>query len=354
MLVLCAVFVPVAFLGGLAGELYRQFAVTIAIAVVISGIVALTLTPALCALLLKHAARRAGAPFALVQPRLRLASRTRYTGGVGFLLSRHGVVGAACSSPSWSARRCCLFQRMPGSLVPDEDQGYLHRDGAAARRRDARAHAQGGRARSTAARSEEPGDRRTSSPSPASTSSAAASEDNAATIFVTLKHWDERTDPPDARSWSRELFAQTDASFKDGLVLALQPAGDLRASAPPAASSSTSRTAATAARRRCREVTQQFLAAAAQATRARAACRRFWRADVPQLYVDVDREKAQDARRADQRRLRHAAEHARHLLRERLQQYGRTWQVLMSAEPTYREQPDDIAQRLRALATPAR
>src|SRR5882672_3671516 len=50
VLVLCAVFVPIAFLGGLAGELYRQFAVTISIAVVISGAVALTLTPALCAL----------------------------------------------------------------------------------------------------------------------------------------------------------------------------------------------------------------------------------------------------------------------------------------------------------------
>jgi multidrug efflux pump len=48
VLVLCAVFVPIAFLGGLTGELYRQFAITIAIAVVISGMVALTLTPALC------------------------------------------------------------------------------------------------------------------------------------------------------------------------------------------------------------------------------------------------------------------------------------------------------------------
>jgi len=53
VLVLCAVFVPVAFLGGLSGVMYKQFAVTIAISVIISGIVALTLTPALCALLLK-------------------------------------------------------------------------------------------------------------------------------------------------------------------------------------------------------------------------------------------------------------------------------------------------------------
>ncbi len=53
VLVLCAVFVPVAFLGGIAGALYRQFAVTVAIAVVISGFTALTLTPALCAIMMK-------------------------------------------------------------------------------------------------------------------------------------------------------------------------------------------------------------------------------------------------------------------------------------------------------------
>src|SRR3979490_2317944 len=54
VLTLCAVFVPIAFLGGLTGELYRQFAVTIAIAVVLSGIIALTLTPSLCVLILKR------------------------------------------------------------------------------------------------------------------------------------------------------------------------------------------------------------------------------------------------------------------------------------------------------------
>src|SRR2546421_3891113 len=53
VLVLCAVFVPVAFIPGITGQLYKQFAITIAISVVISGIVALTLSPALAALLLK-------------------------------------------------------------------------------------------------------------------------------------------------------------------------------------------------------------------------------------------------------------------------------------------------------------
>src|SRR2546422_282456 len=53
VLVLCSVFVPVAFLGGITGLMYKQFAITIAVSVVLSGIVALTLTPALCAVLLR-------------------------------------------------------------------------------------------------------------------------------------------------------------------------------------------------------------------------------------------------------------------------------------------------------------
>ena len=98
VLVLCAVFVPVSFLGGFAGELYRQFAVTIAVSVVISGIVALTLTPALCALLLGAAHAR---------PWCRSACSTapstgypqRFTGGYGLLL-RHAVLALS------SSRRC--------------------------------------------------------------------------------------------------------------------------------------------------------------------------------------------------------------------------------------------------------
>ena len=72
VLVLCAVFVPIAFLGGLTGELYRQFAITISIAVVISGIVALTLTPALCVLILKREHKASERRFRQVQQRLRM------------------------------------------------------------------------------------------------------------------------------------------------------------------------------------------------------------------------------------------------------------------------------------------
>jgi multidrug efflux pump subunit AcrB len=75
VLVLCAVFIPIAFLGGLTGELYRQFAVTISIAVVLSGIVALTLTPALTGDHPQARAQGAGTLLPVVQPRLRARHR---------------------------------------------------------------------------------------------------------------------------------------------------------------------------------------------------------------------------------------------------------------------------------------
>ena len=99
VLVLCAVFIPIAFLGGLTGELYRQFAVTISIAVVISGIVALTLTPALCAIILQAEHGKPGALVRLVQPRLRARHRPLRVGrGLDDPPRRRR---ARCCSPAW-------------------------------------------------------------------------------------------------------------------------------------------------------------------------------------------------------------------------------------------------------------
>src|SRR4029078_11942726 len=91
VLTLCAVFVPIAFLGGLAGELYRQFAVTISIAVIISGIVALTLTPSLCVLILKHEHKVDNRFFAAFN-RWFVRFTGRYTQGVAWLI-RRGALG---------------------------------------------------------------------------------------------------------------------------------------------------------------------------------------------------------------------------------------------------------------------
>lgn len=122
VLVLCAVFVPVAFMGGLAGEMYRQFAITIAISVIVSGIVALTLSPALCALLLKPGEHN---PPAFLQAFNRGFERLteRYSKGVAFFLKR-SLLGMALFG-GMLLLTFSLFTRVPSSLVPNEDQGYV-------------------------------------------------------------------------------------------------------------------------------------------------------------------------------------------------------------------------------------
>ncbi|HEY0961489.1 MAG TPA: multidrug efflux RND transporter permease subunit [Pseudomonadales bacterium] len=122
VLVLSAVFLPVAFLGGLTGVMYRQFAVTISVSVIISGFVALTLTPALCAMLLKPEHGEPIRPLVWFN-RFFTRATNGYLHGVTFLL-RRAFVGlllvAGILATTWT-----LFARVPTALVPAEDQGYL-------------------------------------------------------------------------------------------------------------------------------------------------------------------------------------------------------------------------------------
>ncbi len=121
VLVLCAVFVPVAFLGGIAGEMYRQFAVTVAVAVVISGIVALTLTPALCAILLKsvHTESKFFKPFNRGFEKL-----TNFYSATVNLTLHHKIIGTVVFG-AIIALVVILLRSVPGSFVPAEDQGYV-------------------------------------------------------------------------------------------------------------------------------------------------------------------------------------------------------------------------------------
>lgn len=121
VLVLSTVFTPVAFLGGIAGELYRQFAVTIGVSVVLSGFVALTLTSALCAILLRNKSK----PFKIFRlfndgfERFKL----NYIKGVSFNLRHRWFTAAilvAVTVGCWE-----FLQIVPTSFVPREDQGIL-------------------------------------------------------------------------------------------------------------------------------------------------------------------------------------------------------------------------------------
>ncbi|MYL26213.1 MULTISPECIES: efflux RND transporter permease subunit [Halomonadaceae] len=121
-LVLVAVFAPVGFLGGLTGELYRQFAVTIAVSIVISGIVALTLTPAMCARLLDGEPKDVSKPFQWFNAAFEKITNG-FVGGVTWILN-HAVIGVALfflfiGSTLW------MLDRLPSGLVPQEDQGYV-------------------------------------------------------------------------------------------------------------------------------------------------------------------------------------------------------------------------------------
>ena len=123
VLVLLAVFLPVAFLGGVTGTLYKQFAVTIAISMVISGVMALTLSPALAAIILKahHGEKnRFFRAFESAFERLRQG----YVGGVSRVIRAWPFALGAFAAVIVGI--VLMFRMLPASFVPEEDQGYFY------------------------------------------------------------------------------------------------------------------------------------------------------------------------------------------------------------------------------------
>ncbi len=121
-LVLFAVFGPVAFLPGITGELYRQFAVTISATVAISAINALTLSPALCAVVLRPPKHRTRGPFAMFNRSLDW-TRQRYLKVAGLIARRSVIAGLIVLIAGAAAG--IGFMRLPTSFLPNEDQGVL-------------------------------------------------------------------------------------------------------------------------------------------------------------------------------------------------------------------------------------
>jgi HAE1 family hydrophobic/amphiphilic exporter-1/multidrug efflux pump len=332
VLVLCAVFVPIAFLGGLTGELYRQFAVTISIAVVISGIVALTLTPSLCVIILKHEHKQPGRFFSAFN---RFFHRVTggYVKGVGFMVRRAGI-GVALFA-GMVAITAGLLKITPGSLVPDEDQGFyiaavILPDGASLERTDKVVG--------------QVIDVIKSNPYNLDVVAFTGFDflgggyrNNAATIFVTQKPWDER--PVPVQALVGELFMKT-ATIKEALVLAFNP--------PPIFGLGTAggfefyiQNRGEGGAKRLQEVMQQFQGAVSQ-SKMLGGVQTLWRATSPQLYVDVDRERAKSLGvPVDEVFNTLSATLGSYYVND-FNKYGRAWQVLMSAEPGFRKQPDDV------------
>ncbi|MBK7952656.1 MAG: multidrug efflux RND transporter permease subunit [Candidatus Accumulibacter sp.] len=332
VLTLTAVFVPIAFLGGLTGELYRQFAVTISISVVLSGIVALTLSPALCVIMLKHGHREPNRFFRWFNDWFARVTR-HYLDGVVWVIRRAAIVLTLFTC--MVAITVLLWRTTPGSLVPDEDQGFyigavILPDGATLER--------------TTRVVEQVEAVVRSNPDNQDVVAFAGFDfigggfrNNAATVFVTQKPWHERTTT--AQQLVGELFMKT-AGIKEALVLAFNP--------PAIFGLGTAggyeffiQNRGDGGSKRLQEVLQAFLARANSDPQLGGA-QTLWRATVPQLFVDVDREKAKQAGVSIDEVFAALSSTLGTYYVNDFNKYGRTWQVLMSAEPEYRKRPDDI------------
>jgi multidrug efflux pump len=332
VLVLCAVFIPVAFLGGIAGQLYKQFAITVAIAVVISGIVALTLTPALCALLLKnggHHDSRLFRPFNKGFDKL----TNGYTGLVKGAI-RHGKIVAVIFVATILGVGA-MFKYVPGSFVPAEDQGFLFGaislpDGA------------------TLSRTLKTGDdmRAAVTHNPAVDHVfviggfdmiGGGNKSNAGTIFLPLKDWHERDQK--AQDLAGQ-FMGMGMGLKDGLAMTFNPPaimglGTVGGFEVQVQSRENDDPQALA------KVTGQFIADLQKRPEI-ASARTFYRANVPQLFVDVDQAKAISlgVDISDVYTTLQATLGALYV--NDFNKSGRVYRVQMQADAQFRSTPEDI------------
>src|SRR5512143_3809384 len=122
VLVMASVFIPAAFLPGTTGQLYKQFAITIVVSVVVSGFVALTLTPAMCALMLRHTPPPQRGFFAWFNRQVDAVTRG-FGHAVELTIKRAVVALVLLAGFLWSIYH--LFTVLPRSFVPNEDQGYV-------------------------------------------------------------------------------------------------------------------------------------------------------------------------------------------------------------------------------------
>lgn len=332
VLVLCAVFIPIAFLGGLTGELYRQFAVTISIAVALSGFVALTLTPALSVHILNGQSRHPNILFQWFNTGFHHFTRG-YLRGVRFLLKRSfiGVLLYAVMV----AGAVYLWKMTPNSLVPAEDQGYYIGaiylpDGASLQR--------------TEAITQEVIDAILADEDAESVVGFAGLDflgggfrNSATTLFVAAKHWDERERSVDDMVGA--VMGRT-AGIKDALVIAFGPppifglgnAGGFEfyiknmGENDPAKLAAAKETLLGELRKDERIVQPLSL----------------WRANVPQLELSIDREKAA-LLNVDLNDIYNTISASfGSLYVNDFNRFGRNWQVLISADAEYRDQPGDI------------
>lgn len=335
VLVLCAVFIPVAFLGGIAGQLYRQFAVTVTVAVVISGVVALTLTPALCALLLKSGDHTGGVLDKLFTPFNRIFNWVTkvFLGAVDVVLARR--IAALTVFVILLGVVAALFWRVPGSFVPPEDQGYIITavilpDGATLERT---------------------GKTTTQLRNMMSNNEAienifvvdgldligGGTKNNAATIFMPLKPWDKR------KQTAQQLVEEVSGKgfmLSDGIAFAFNPpaimglgaAGGFEVYVQGRTNSDP---------KQLSQVTNDFIEALSKHP-ALGGLTTFYRPTVPQLHVEVNREKALAMGVPVNEVFAALQAQMGSLYVNDFNKAGRTYRVTLQADAPFRSKPEDL------------
>ena len=334
-LVLIAVFVPVAFLGGTTGVLYQQFAITIAISVAISSFVALTLTPALAALLLKPAQDQPPKVFQRFNEWLD-GMTGQYASGVTLAMKRVGVslgILAAMLLATFT-----LFKTIPGSFVPPEDQGYVFGvvmlpDGASLDRSEALTE------RVADIFSEHPSVQYVSALAGYSMLDAQF-KTNAGLVFVSLKDFDQRSDKELSVQGLFNYVLPRFREMREGIVIPINPP-----SIPGLGTQGgfefwvQNRGQGGAAR--LEEVTRKLMASAndrPEVTRLNSTINAASR----QLRADVDRSKAETLGVPVQDIYDSLQTLFGSLYVSQYNKYGRVWQVILQAEPQFRAKPEDI------------
>jgi len=345
-LVLCAVFVPTAFISGITGQFYRQFALTIAVSTVISAFNSLTLSPALAAILLKpHHGRKdwfarimdvaLGWFFRLFN---RGFSRTTngYTRAVGGTLRRSGIalaVYAGLLGLTWLG-----FKTVPTGFIPTLDSGYLIvfaqlPDGASLERSQKIINRAGEIARAV------PGVNGTVE-FPGYNLLVGANLPNSGTMFVSLESFENRKTPQkSAEAITAQLYAKY-AELRDARVLVLPPP-PVRGLGATAGFKMMIQDRADLGLGALGDTSSRMRVNGSQ-TPGLAQVFTTFTTRVPQLFVDVDRVKAKSMNVALSDVNDTLQIYLGSLYVNDFNRFGRTYQVTAQADSNFRIQPEDI------------
>ncbi|UPW19565.1 multidrug efflux RND transporter permease subunit [Agarivorans sp. TSD2052] len=339
-LVLLAVFLPVAMLPGITGVMYRQFAITICISVVISSINALTLSPAICSLVLKRGKQKQARWFALFNRGL-VAVTQRYGQAAGMLVRRSSALVLffclAMAAVVW------MDQNTSKAFVPQEDKGVLL---ANVQLPDSASLSRTAEVSERLANiiEQEPGVEAVTLANGYGLL-AGAIQSNAATMFIKLKHWDERNAlAGDHSSFaiSQRINQQAFVTIQDAQIFTFGPP------AVPGMGTASGfefvlQDGLGRSRSELAKVMQDITIKANQAPEIGSAFSTF-RADVPHFYVDIDRSKAKQLGIPLGDLFTTLQANLGSLYVNDFTLYGKNFRVTMQAEDEYRSRLDNLGQ----------